>query len=103
MITNFELTDQGTAKFNAWFSATARSNIDLTAVTLEALRSFEDGVAEGTSPHYELRGQVLVGVAGQRVGVQGDRDLMLHGHSFGGFSLCALISAASMVSPLPSG
>jgi hypothetical protein len=57
MITNFELTDQGTAKFNAWFSATARSNIDLTAVTLEALRSFEDGVAEGTSPHYELRGQ----------------------------------------------
>lgn len=57
MITNFELTDQGTAKFNAWFSTTARSNIDLTAVTLEALRSFEDGVAEGTSPHYELRGQ----------------------------------------------
>lgn len=57
MITNFELTDQGTAKFNTWFSATARSNIDLTAVTLEALRSFEDGVAEGTAPHYELRGQ----------------------------------------------
>lgn len=57
MITNFELTDQGTAKFNAWFNATARSNIDLTAVTLEALRSFEDGVAEGTAPHYELRGQ----------------------------------------------
>lgn len=57
MITNFELTAQGTAKFNAWFSATARSNIDLTAVTLEALRSFEDGAAEGTAPHYELRGQ----------------------------------------------
>lgn len=57
MITNFELTDQGAAKFNAWFSATARSNIDLTAVTLEALRSFEDGVAEGAAPHYELRGQ----------------------------------------------
>lgn len=58
MITNFELTDQGTAKFNAWFSGVARrSDIDLTSVTLEALRSFEDGVAEGTAPHYELRGQ----------------------------------------------
>lgn len=57
MITSFELTDQGAAKFNAWFGRVARSNIDLTAVTLEALRSFEDGVAEGTDPHYELRGQ----------------------------------------------
>lgn len=57
MITNFELTDQGTAKFNAWFSATARSDINLTAVTLEALRSFENGVAEESTPHYELRGQ----------------------------------------------
>lgn len=56
MITNFELTDQGTAKFNAWFTSVARENIDLTAVTLEALRSFEDGVAEGSAPHYELRG-----------------------------------------------
>lgn len=57
MITNIELTDDGTAAFNAWLDATAKPGTRREAVAFELLDVLADRVASGESLVYELRGQ----------------------------------------------
>ncbi|HFE36806.1 MAG TPA: hypothetical protein ENK06_00120 [Gammaproteobacteria bacterium] len=57
IITGFELTDTATRRFNNWVKKIGNENLDLIAVTLEALNSFESDVMSGDDPDYELGSQ----------------------------------------------
>lgn len=57
MITNVELTESGTAKFNAFFERHAKPGTNMQAVCFDMLDKFLDSVAMGESLIYELHRQ----------------------------------------------
>lgn len=57
MITNVELTDSGTAKFNQFFADHAKPGTNMQAVCFDLLDKLLDRVSMGEGLHYELRRQ----------------------------------------------
>ena len=57
MITNVELTDSGTAKFNAFFAAHAKPGTNMQAVSFDLLDKLLDRVSIGDALDYELHRQ----------------------------------------------
>lgn len=57
VITNVELTDAGTDKFNRWFAAVAAPGVDLQAVSLDLLNGLANSAALGEDYTYELGSQ----------------------------------------------
>jgi hypothetical protein len=57
MITNIELTEAGTAKFNAFFERCAKPGTNMQAVSFELLDKLVDRVSIGDALHYELHRQ----------------------------------------------
>lgn len=60
MITNIELTDSGTEKFNKFFERVAKPGVKLQAVTFELLDILQDRASTGESLDYELGRQYTV-------------------------------------------
>lgn len=56
LVTGFELTEAGVAKWNAWLEQHARDGVDLQATTLEMLRKVEEHFTGGEALVYELGG-----------------------------------------------
>lgn len=54
MIIGLQLTDSGTAKFNAWFEATAREGVRVEAVAMELCDQMIDRLTLNESLAYEL-------------------------------------------------
>ncbi len=57
MITNVELNESGTAKFNAFFERHAKPGTNMQAVCFELLDKLLDRAAMGEALHYELHRQ----------------------------------------------
>lgn len=57
MITNVELSDLGTDKFNEFFEAHAKPGTNMQAVCFDLLDKLLDRVSVGESLHYELHRQ----------------------------------------------
>ncbi len=57
MITNVELTEAGTAKFNAFFERCAKPGTNMQAVSFELLDKLLDRASVGDALHYELHRQ----------------------------------------------
>ena len=57
MITNVELNQSGTAKFNAFFERHAKPGTNIQAVTFDLLDKLLDRVSIGDALHYELHRQ----------------------------------------------
>lgn len=57
MITNIELTESGTTKFNNFFSAVAKDGVSMQAVMFELLDVLTDRAGMGESFSYELASQ----------------------------------------------
>lgn len=57
MITNVELNESGTAKFNAFFESNAKAGTNMQAVCFELLDKLLDSASVGESLTYELHRQ----------------------------------------------
>jgi len=57
MITNVELNESGTAKFNEFFAKHAKPGTNMQAVCFELLDKLLDRAAMGEALHYELHRQ----------------------------------------------
>ena len=53
-IKQIALTSLGTSKFNKWLSAVGKPDLNLQAVSFEALSAFEDAINDNQTPTYEL-------------------------------------------------
>lgn len=61
LLTGFELTEIATRRFNNWVNEVVDENaqLDISAVTLEAISSFENDLLNGEDePHYEIEGRL---------------------------------------------
>jgi hypothetical protein len=60
MITNIELTETGTTKFNIFFAAAAKEGVSMQAVMFELLDILADRASMGESLSYELGSQYTI-------------------------------------------